>query len=192
LKPRGARLGNLELAPHRRAKSRSDAMKTLVCCAVIVLVISCGGALAGDCCQHCGCQCECNKVCRLVPDTKKVPKVTYSCECEDFCVPGPSQHCVVRDECGCKKHVYTPTCGCVRTRTKLVKHEEMKTVQTHKCVVEYLCPACAAKCPCDPAAAAAMSEQGTQQTSWLASLNLPWRRNASANADDAGDVTSAP
>jgi hypothetical protein len=37
-----------------------------------------------------------------------------------------------------------------------------------------------------------MSEQSTPQTSWFASLSLPWRRNGAASADVAGNVASAP
>ena len=100
----------------------------------------------GDCCSHCGCQCEPTKVCRLVPDTKKVTKIEYECECEDFCVPGKSTRCVSCDECGKRKIVYTPTCGEVRTRTKLVKKEKVTKVPICKCVVEDLCPSCAKQC----------------------------------------------
>jgi hypothetical protein len=84
-------------------------------------------------------------VCRVICETKKVPKVTYSCECEDFCVPGPSERTRVCDCDNCKKWVYTPTCGTVRTRKKLVKHEEMKEVVSYRWVVENMCPACATK-----------------------------------------------
>jgi hypothetical protein len=134
-------------------RSGNIAMIRIVCCTL--MLVACGGtAKAGDCCDpcdHCGCQSGCRKVCRLVCETKKVPKVTYSCECEDFCVPGPSNHCVVCDECGNKKHVYTPTCAEVRTRTKLVKHETMEEVPTHKWVVETVCDRCAGQCNADAA-----------------------------------------
>jgi hypothetical protein len=79
-----------------------------------------------------------------VPDIKKVTKTTYSCECEDFCVPGPSQRCVVCDECGNKQHVYTPTCATMRTRKRLVKHDTTTEQKTYKWVVENLCSQCAA------------------------------------------------
>ena len=38
-----------------------------------------------------------------MPSTKKVTKTEYECECEDFCVPGPSLRTVCHDECGKKK-----------------------------------------------------------------------------------------
>src|SRR5262245_5063790 len=115
-------------------------MKSLLCgAAVLVWLVLAAPLLAGDdCCAGCGCAAECCKVCRAVPSTKKVTKVTYECECEDFCVPGKSDHCVNYDECGHKKHIYTPTCAKVRTRTKLIKKETTTEVPTTKWVVENL------------------------------------------------------
>lgn len=118
-------------------------MKAFLCCAL--LLAFCQSALA-QCCNHCGCQSNCRKVCRVICETKKVPKVTYDCECEDFCVPGPSCRSTVCDECGHKKHVYTPGCGEVRTRTKLVKKETMEEKVTYKWVVETLCGGCETRC----------------------------------------------
>jgi hypothetical protein len=132
-------------------------MKRIVCCALALVACSSAAASAGECCDHCdrcGCQSACRKVCRVVCETKKVPKVTYSCECEDFCVPGPSSHSVACDECGKKKHIYTPTCAEVRSRKKLVKHETFEEVPSHKWVVETMCDACASKCGGDTTVAA--------------------------------------
>jgi hypothetical protein len=117
------------------------AMKSIICCALVLLAAHQG--LADDCCQSCGCDAQCCKVCRCVPSTKKVTKTEYSCECEDFCVPGPSLRTVCRDECGKKKIVYTPTCAEVRTRKKLAKKETSRNEPTTKWVVENLCPKCA-------------------------------------------------
>ncbi len=123
-------------------------MKTIIFSALaLTLALAWTSRAAADCCEHCGCQCECQKVCRLICETKKVSKVTYGCECEDVCVPGPSDHCVTYDECGCKKHVYTPTCATVRMRKKLVKHEEVKEVPSYRWVVENVCPACTRQTP---------------------------------------------
>src|SRR5688500_7438152 len=48
-------------------------------------------------CDHCGHAGACQKVCRLVCETKKVEVTCWGCKCEDFCVPGPSKpgckHC---------------------------------------------------------------------------------------------------
>ncbi len=136
-------------------------MRCLIC-SVVLLLASATVAFAQDCCgsnhccANCGCQCACQKFCRLEQTTKKVPKVEYCCECEDFCVPGKSEHCVTYDECGCKQHCYTPTCGKVYTRVKLVKQETMIEKPATKCVVVYLCDRCANNCdPCNSASAAA-------------------------------------
>jgi hypothetical protein len=66
-------------------------------------------------------------------------------------VPGPSDHCVTRDECGCKQHVYTPTCAQVRTRKVLVKNETFTEVPSYKWVVENVCGPCACKCAAETA-----------------------------------------
>jgi hypothetical protein len=121
-------------------------MKPILCCALLLATCGISRAQGQDCCDRCGCADQCRKVCRCVDDVKKVPKVTYSCQCEDFCVPGRSEHCVVCDDCGHKQHIYTPTCAQVRTRTKLVKHETVQEVPSHKWVVESLCNACACRC----------------------------------------------
>ncbi|MGD9722495.1 MAG: hypothetical protein AB7O59_13400 [Pirellulales bacterium] len=103
-------------------------------------------AVAGNCCAHCGCHDNCCKVCRVVCETKKVTKPVYDCECEDFCIPGKSECCWTCDECGHRKREYTPTCGKVHTRVKLVKRNETKEVKSYKWVVEDLCTNCATRC----------------------------------------------
>lgn len=126
-----------------------------VACLMVGLV-SVAGTQAAEpgCCNHCGCQSNCRKVCRLVCETKMVPKVTYTCECEDFCVPGPSQKCSVPCNCGnccdgsCGNHCKTawvPTCAEVRTRKKPVRHETMVEVKSYKWVVEYVCGDCSCR-----------------------------------------------
>jgi hypothetical protein len=128
------------------AKGNSD-MKSLACTAIVL--IACryvSPAAADECCDGCKCQAPCCKVCRCVPTTKKVTKPVYHCECEDFCVPGPSTRCKVCDDCGQHHTVYTPNCAEVRTRKKLVKEIKTEEVKTYKWVVETLCPNCAEKC----------------------------------------------
>jgi hypothetical protein len=98
-------------------------------------------------CDRCGCRQKCNKVCRLERGTKKEIKTEYSCEHEDFCVPGPSRKCGMRCECDSHGHtrrhiVWEPTCAKVRTRTKLVKKEVTKEVPDYKWVVEEICCGC--------------------------------------------------
>src|SRR5262245_10545834 len=69
-------------------------------------------------CQHCGCSCECVKVCRMICDMKEVKKTCYTCKCEDFCVPGPSKRC--DDTCcghcpDCRDSCWVPTAAHIRT-----------------------------------------------------------------------------
>jgi hypothetical protein len=115
-------------------------------------------AKAGGCgcerCDVCGCSSQCEKTCKLIVGTKTVPKVTYCVECEDICIPGPSQRCGAHCECdvnpctGCAEHhksfdwIPNP-CGCIRTKAKLVKIETPKQVKTYKWVVVHVCGNCA-------------------------------------------------
>jgi hypothetical protein len=116
------------------------------------------GALA---CDHCGQAAACQKVCRLVCETKKVEITCWGCKCEDFCVPGPSKpgckHCeTICQDCdqGCdpngvhvlpQKFAWTewiPGYATIRTRKKLMKKTITKTIPSYKWVVEDLCPHC--------------------------------------------------
>src|SRR5579859_1082585 len=115
---------------------------------------------AGDCCGErcdiCGCQSQCQKICKIVKETKKVPVVKYDVECEDFCIPGPSSRCGKKCECECdpctghcKHHhnwIYEPSdCAQIRTKKKLVKIETTKEVPSYKWVVQKVCGHC---CQC--------------------------------------------
>lgn len=121
-------------------------------------------AMAGDRCGHCGCQACCENVCRLVVEEKKVQITCWGCECEDFCLPGPScrgcKNCEeVCNFCGQndsekigsqpKKFVWYDwipnPCAAVHTKKKLMKKTVTKTVPSYKWVVEELCPACEQK-----------------------------------------------
>lgn len=98
------------------------------------------------CCGGCGCQPCTKKVCRLVCEMKEESKNVYSCECEDFCLPGRSTCCKAPCDCPgkcCKDHtIWKPTCGCVKTRTVLVITKEKKKKPVYKCVVEEVCTRC--------------------------------------------------
>jgi hypothetical protein len=130
-------------------------------------------------CQRCGCQSQCQKVCRVVCEMKEVKEVCYSCKCEDFCVPGPSCKCGEVCECdpchasGCKcfdcllgrhhgkscRTVWQPSCeATLHTRNKLYKREIKKQVPTYKWVVEYCCDQCQCASP-------AITEKSQQPTS---------------------------
>jgi hypothetical protein len=155
-------------------------MPRIVACLTLAITGLIARGVAADCCCECGCQAQCCKVCRCVPDIKKVPKITYSCECSDVCVPGPSKICGYKCECECvgectchahtrahKVPIWQPTCAKVAHRTKLVKHEEMKEVRSWKWVVEDLCPKCAANArnqkPGEEEALAADGAQGNER-----------------------------
>lgn len=113
---------------------------------------------AGGCCRRCdccGCECECERVCRAIVGTKTVLKVSYTVECEEFCIPGPSKCCGSHWECdgnasaGCtQRHRvfdWIPnSCGKICTKRKLVKIETPTQVPSYQWVVEHVCPKCAA------------------------------------------------
>jgi len=129
-----------------------------------------------DCCGGCGTKARCaKKVCQVVCDVKKVKKVVWTVECEEFCAPLPNcDRC--RNGCGCgaggqaccetacsscesccgksccdpcaslrNRNYVPPKCGKVRCRKKLVKKEITCEIPVYKCVVVYACPSC-----CDP------------------------------------------
>lgn len=123
-----------------------------------VLVLVLGGSLAtllaraGEHgCARCGCACQCQKVCRVVCEMKEITKTTWTCKCEDFCVPGPSQRCHSGCSCGhcpeCREHGWKPTAAYVKTRKTPVKHVEKVKVPSYRLVVEDLCPNCAQQTP---------------------------------------------
>lgn len=119
-------------------------------------------AAASPCCSSCGCQQACNKICRLVCETRKVTKIEYSCECEEFCVPGPSRrcrsaHCDADCDVACRV-TWVPTCADVKTRKKLLKHEVTHEEPAYTWVIDEVCPACghcARSSDIDPATMAA-------------------------------------
>jgi hypothetical protein len=123
-------------------------------------------ALAGRlCCSHCGCEDQCEKVCRLVKEEKKIDVICWGCKCEDFCLPKPSSRCCEHCEMVCaedgkpcdpespcvkeKKFVWTewiPGCGAtMHTKKKLMKKVITKKVPSYKWVVEDLCKQCETK-----------------------------------------------
>ena len=158
-------------------------MKSILC--LTILVAASRAVMAQCSCDHCGCQASCQKVCRLVCETKKVPKITYDCQCEDFCVPGPSIRSTACDECGHKHHVYTPQCAKLRTRTKLIKNETTEEKVVYKWVVENVC--------CDCAQKPGTSTDDGQQVAARATDPLPGRAMGilSARAVDPPNATTS-
>ena len=120
--------------------------------AAAILLFAVALAAGGDgTCSHCqGCAAT-KKVCRWVPEKKKITIDKWDCECETICIPGRSQHCG-KDctvDCDGKKHTvhhWIPTCAKPRTINKLRKVKEEKEVCTWKWVVEEVCDHCAGKC----------------------------------------------
>lgn len=108
-------------------------MKRIANLLVAAMCVSASAVLAGDCCQKCGCEDSCRKVCRAVPDVKKVKKTVWTHECHDICLPGRTH---TRD---CE-----PTCGRVRTVKVLMKKEVTCDEPSWKWVVETVCDKC---CP---------------------------------------------
>lgn len=142
-------------------------------------------ASAGQC-DRCGCQSRCQRVCRVVCEMQEVKKTCYKCECEEFCLPGPSKKCGEVCECdpcnpgtGCGwldcllgkrpcqscRNVWKPSCDVeIRSRNKLYKKEIVKKVPTYKWVVEYCCPDCCAAGDGSPKEAAVTDAQDEKQT----------------------------
>lgn len=113
-------------------------------------------------CRICSCSNNCEKVCRLICEEKKVQVVVWGAKCEEFCAPDPScpdhDHCEEihastkpTDPCSVPKvfrwtHWTPAPCGTVYTKKKLMKKTVTKIVPGFKWVVEDLCPACQAQC----------------------------------------------
>jgi hypothetical protein len=64
------------------------------------------------------------KVCKVVPDVKKVSKWVYSCKEDPFCIKKSGKHCTC-DSCSDPQH-----------RIQLVKREVIEEHPTTKCVIE--------------------------------------------------------
>ncbi len=139
-------------------------MRKLVLVLSVLLLSSAhvvAGHHGGSGCNDCGCQQNLRKVCRWVCEIKEVKDYEWKCECEDFCIPGPSSFCRKPDcDCDCdndccrdcQRHLrlcdkgvkeWGPPCGCcVRTKKKLIKVEVVKKVPVYKCVIETVCDNC--------------------------------------------------
>jgi hypothetical protein len=78
------------------------------------------------------------KVCRQVPDVKKVTRWVYSCKTADFCKPGCFLHGPGhQDGCGdCDGHRPCCPCGPVGCKHLLLKRLVTEECPTTRCVVE--------------------------------------------------------
>ena len=120
-------------------------------------------AQEGACC-HCQGSDGCQKVCRLVCETKKVTVVCWGLQKEDFCVPCRSTFCMRHEECVCgddtdpkapctqpkkfPRNEWIPASNAkIYTKNKLMKRTITKTIPSFKWVVEDLCDNCEAQVP---------------------------------------------
>jgi hypothetical protein len=119
---------------------------------------TCGASNCGsqDQCARCGARCGCTKcTCQLICGTEKVKKYCFEAKCEEFCPLLPGHGCGERKSCcenvegKCGEKcpnplIRTPQCGNARVKKTLVKKEYECERPKYKCVVQYLCPECAA------------------------------------------------
>jgi hypothetical protein len=74
----------------------SIAMKQIIF--ICTLLTTPGFVLADDevrdcCCDHCGCQSHCQKVCHVICEMKEVKTTCFCCKDVDICLPGHSKKC---------------------------------------------------------------------------------------------------
>lgn len=118
------------------------------------------GSACELCCALCG-QAEAQtRVCRLVCSEKKITVTCWSCECEDFCLPGPSWPSGRNAEVACAdedspcrephpklfiwSHWKPLTGPKLMTKQKLHKKIVSKKVPSYRWVVQDLCQDCEA------------------------------------------------
>ena len=102
-------------------------------------------------CTGCGCR-ELKRVCKVVPDIKKVTETRYVVECEEVCLPGPTQceERLVTDPACIDlprfETVRIPTCDRIVVKKKLKKISTTVDKAGWKCVVETVCSQCGCQC----------------------------------------------
>jgi hypothetical protein len=136
---------------------------TLATALAAMLGLAVQAATAGDGCCKCG-GCGVRKVCRIVPEKKKLEKTVYGCKCEDICVPGKScRGCLNCEEkcgegdCDCCSHKpsaffrwfdWEPGCAEVKTVKKLTKFKVTHEICSWKWKVEDACENCCPSANC--------------------------------------------
>jgi hypothetical protein len=127
-------------------------MKSLVIGILLAaLVVPCRAGIFGHACPSCGCS-ELKKVCRTVPEVKKITETKYVVECEDICVQGKTHsedRLVSGPGCAEGAHYETvrvPTCDRIITRKKLKKVTTTVEKPGWKCVVDTVCSQCGCQC----------------------------------------------
>jgi hypothetical protein len=111
--------------------------------AAALLLVPMSQSRAGDLMFGVWTRSACGKVCKLVCEELTLTATCYNCECDQVCVPGPSQrgckHCAVTHcgENGCAKCEFCwydwCACGCAQPRSVLV----LKKYQTERKVCFY-------------------------------------------------------
>ena len=115
------------------------------------LSLPCAAGLFSHGCERCGCQ-QSKKVCRVVPDVKKVTETKFVVECEEICLPGKSRctERMVEDQCVAGSQrcetVREPTCDRIVTKKTLKKVTTTVDKPGWKCVVETVCSQCGNQC----------------------------------------------
>lgn len=118
----------------------------------LYFVVLVGGVLVGSELHAGDPKAGCGGNCRLETIEKKLEITCWRCECEEFCVPGPSlpgcQHSeAVCDSPAGKKSWFsasklfvwrnwTPGCAKVQSRKKLMRKTVVKKVPSHRWVAE--------------------------------------------------------
>lgn len=112
--------------------------------------VPCFAGLIPHRCSHCGCS-KVEKICRVVPDVKKVTQTKFVVECEDVGILGRSicqeatygANCAPGEE---PQMVRIPTCDRIVTKKKLKKVTTTVDKPGWKCVVETVCSQCGCEC----------------------------------------------
>ncbi len=119
---------------------RIATVRILIACLIFCTTLPCIAGWFSRSCSKCGCG-ELEKVCRVVPDVKKVTETKFVVDCEDICLPGKSctEERMVSDTCvaggqRCEK-VSVPTCDRIVTKKKLKKghHHRRQTGLEMRC-----------------------------------------------------------
>ena len=130
-----------------------DAMRSFLLTLMFGLgiVLPCQAGIFSRPCTRCGC-CQLKKVCRVVPDVKKVTETKYTVEEKEICLLGKSgcEERIVPDECSpngqrCET-VQVPQCGRLVCQKKLKKTTTTVEKPIAKCVVETVCCQCGTVC----------------------------------------------
>ena len=128
-------------------------MRLLITALIVGLGFSlpCAAGLLSHGCSNCGCR-QFDRVCRTVPEVKKITESKYVVECEEVCLPGKSrcEERIVADNDApggqrCET-VMVPTCSRIVTKKKLKKVTTTIEKPSWKCVVDTVCTQCGCQC----------------------------------------------